>query len=102
LIQEFHDVKSVEAIFIFNSNGQIDSRFPKLYGVYAHFGELLMALKDIVHWFEQNQMELFVFGRDRIFLWSQLWKEEVSQSMIFFLYNYFLVYQITKISWFIR
>ncbi len=80
LIEEFHDVKSVEAMFIFHSDGQIDSRYPKLHGVSAHFEELLVALRDTLHWFEQTQMELFVFGRDRIFLWSQLWKEEVSQS----------------------
>ncbi len=79
LIEDFHNTKSVEAMFILNSDAQIDSRFPKLYGVYAHFEELLMALKFTLQWFEQTQMELFVFERERIFLWSQLWKEEVSQ-----------------------
>jgi hypothetical protein len=79
LIEEFHNLNSVEAIFIVNSEAQIDSRFPKLYGAYTHSEELLMALRETLDWFEETQMELFVFQRDRIFIWSQLWKEEVSK-----------------------
>jgi hypothetical protein len=77
LIEEFHNINSIEAIFILNSEAQIDNRFPKVYGVYVHFEELLLALKNTLEWYEQTQMDLFVFERDRIFLWSQLWKEEV-------------------------
>jgi hypothetical protein len=101
LIEEFHNLYSVEAIFILNSEAQIDSRFPKLYGVYTHFEELLMALKDTLEWFEQTQMDLFVFEHDRIFLWSQLWKEEVNKiinkNRYSFLFFYYLVFKITKI-----
>jgi hypothetical protein len=79
LIEEIHHLDAVEAIFILNSEAYVDSRFPKLYGVYGYFEELVAALKDTLEWFEQTQMELFVFERDRIFLWSQLWKEEVSK-----------------------
>jgi len=79
LIEEFHNINSIEAIFILNSEAQIDNRFPKVYGVYVHFEELLLALKNTLEWYEQTQMDLFVFERDRIFLWSQLWKEEVRQ-----------------------
>ncbi len=78
LLDEVHNLNAVEAIFILNSEAYIDSRYPKLYGVYGCFEELLKALKDTVEWFEQTQMELFVFERDRIFFWSQLWKEEVT------------------------
>ena len=77
VLEEFHQIQSVEAIFLLNDDGQIDSRFPKLYGVYVHVKELLTSLKDTLQWFEQTQMEVFVFEHDRIFLWSQLWKEEV-------------------------
>jgi hypothetical protein len=82
LIAEFHNIKSVEAMFILNPEAQIDSRFPKLFGVYTYFEELLTGLQHTLEWFEQTQMELFVFERDRIFLWSQIWKEEVSRNQI--------------------
>jgi hypothetical protein len=101
LIEEFDNLYSVEAMFILNSEAHIGTRFPKLYGVYTHFGELLMALKDTLEWFEQTQMDLFVFEHDRIFLWSQLWKEEVNKiinkNRYFFLFFYYLVFKITKI-----
>jgi hypothetical protein len=88
LIEEFDNLDCVEAMFILNSKAHLGSRFAKLYGVYRHFEELLMALKDTLEWFEQTQMDLFVFEHDRIFLWSQLWKEDVSKikqkSLLFF------------------
>lgn len=80
LLEDFHNVQSVEAIFILNDDAKGDSRFPKLYGSYVHLKELLTALKTSLQRFEETQMEIFVFERDRIFLWSQLWKEEVSSS----------------------
>jgi hypothetical protein len=79
LIEEFHNLNSVEAMFILNSEAQIDGRFPKLHGIYTNFEKLLIALKDKLEWFEQTIMDLFVFEHDRIFLWSQIWKEEVSK-----------------------
>lgn len=81
LLEEFHNVQSIQAIFILNDDAKADSRFPKLYGSYVHLKELLAALKSTLQWFEETQMEIFVFERDRIFLWSQLWKEEVSSSI---------------------
>jgi hypothetical protein len=103
LIEDFHNVKSVEAMFLFNSDAQTDVRFPKLYGVYTDFEKLLTALKSTLQWFEQTQMELFIFERERIFLWSQLWKEEVKsiRSRLFFKSNSFLVNQTTEIESFI-
>ena len=81
LLEDFHNLQSVEAIFILNDDAKADSRFPKLYGSYVHLKELLTALKTTLQWFEETQMEVFVFEHDRVFLWSQLWKEEVSSSM---------------------
>jgi hypothetical protein len=78
LIKQVHDFDAVEALFIVNSDVLIDkNKFPKVFGIYTHLEELLTALRNALEWFEQTQVELFVFERDKIFLWSQLWKEEV-------------------------
>lgn len=77
VLEEFHSIKSIEAIFIFNIDAQLDSRFPKLYGVYSHYEQVLNGIKDTLDWYEQVQLEIFVFERDRVFLWIQLWRDEV-------------------------
>lgn len=81
ILEEFHPVKAIEAIFIFNADAQIDNRFPKLYGVYSHYEQLLNGIKDTLEWYEQVQLEIFVFERDRVFLWLQLWRDEVNSIM---------------------
>jgi hypothetical protein len=79
LIKDVHNCSSVEAIFLLNSDVLIDkSRFPKLVGVYIYSEELFTALKNTLKWSEQTQIEFFAFEYDQIFLWLQLWKEEVS------------------------
>jgi hypothetical protein len=80
LIEEVHNINAVEAMFIFDVDMEIDkSKLPKLYSTYTYFEELLIALRNTLEWFEETQVNLFVFERDRIFLWLQLWKEEVSK-----------------------
>jgi hypothetical protein len=76
LIEHAHDCPAVVAIFIWNSDGQIDrNRFPKLFGSYENSEELLTVVRNGFEWFEQTQLELIVFERDQLFLWLQLWKE---------------------------
>ena len=81
LIEEFHSLKSIEAMFILNTDINLSRRLPKLYGVYPHTEELLTALRNALEWFEYNQLEPFVFEENGLFLWSQLWKEEVSEKI---------------------
>lgn len=79
IIKDVHDLKCVEAMFILNSTLKIDkNRFPKLFGVYVHQEELFSALRNGYEWFEQTQMHFFSFEHEKVFLWSQLWKEAVS------------------------
>ena len=79
LFQAAHELSTIEAIFLLGSNPQID-RTPliKISGIYSQFEELLGGLREALEWFEYTQMDLFSFQSDRMFLWSQLWKEEVS------------------------
>lgn len=79
LVTAVHDLSVVEAIFILGSDTQIDrSQWTKVDGIYSNFEELLVGLREALEWFEQTQMNVFAFDRDRAFLRSQLWKEEVS------------------------
>ena len=76
LLQQIHDCLSVEAMFIINSDTQIDRiRFPKVVGIYEHSEELFAALKNALDWFEQAQLDFFTFEREQLFLWLQLWRE---------------------------
>ena len=77
LLDEFHPLKSIEAIFLFDSDAKLDNRFPKLYGVYSHYEQLFNAIKDTLDWYEQTQFETFVCENDRVFIWLQLWRDEV-------------------------
>ena len=56
----------------------IKGDFPKLFGIFNQQEELFRILKEVFDTFEQIQLEEFAFEEDKIFLWSQLWKEEVS------------------------
>lgn len=77
-IKDVHDCEVVEAIFILNANIKLDkNRYPKLFGVYSHPEEVLKSVRWAHEWYEQTQMNFFSFEHEKIFLWSQLWKEEV-------------------------
>lgn len=79
LFEAVHDLDTVEAIFLFGSNPQIDrTQLAKISGIYSQFEELLCGLREALEWFEHTQMDFFSFDRDRMFLWTQLWKEEVN------------------------
>jgi hypothetical protein len=83
LVTTVHDFAVVEAIFILNPNIEnIRGFFPKLFGIFSQQEELFRVVKEIYDAFEQIQLEVFVFEEDKVFLWSQLWKEEVSQSIL--------------------
>lgn len=78
LFQAAHELSTIEAIFLLGSNSQIDqTQWIKINGVYSQSEELLSGLREASEWFECTQMDLFCFQSDRMFLWSQLWKEEV-------------------------
>ena len=81
LITTVHHFTAVEAIFILDPNvDSIKGDFPKLSGIFNQQEELFRVLKEIFDIFEQIQLETFVFEEDKMFLWSQLWKEEVSND----------------------
>lgn len=78
LISTVHDFPAVEAIFILDPNeDMVRGDFPKLFGVFPQQEELLRLVKEVFDAFEQVQLEDFAFEQEKIFLWSQLWKEEV-------------------------
>jgi hypothetical protein len=78
LITTVQDFPAVEAIFILDSNAE-NSRgdYPKLFGIFNQQEELFRVLKEVLDTFEQIQFEEFVFEEEKVFLWSQLWKEGV-------------------------
>lgn len=78
LITTVQNFPAVEAIFILDLNAE-SSRgdYSKLFGVFNQHEELLRAVKDALDTFEQIQFEEFAFEEDKVFLWSQLWREEV-------------------------
>lgn len=77
-IETIHNLSTVEAIFILNSNAEIsDADLPKLAGIFNQHEELLIALRDTLGWFERGKFEVFAFEHDKNFILSQLWKEKV-------------------------
>lgn len=79
LIATVHSFIAVEAIFILNQNGDnIKGDFPKLFGIFNQQEELFRMLKEVYNVFGEVQLEEFSFEQDLVFLWSQLWKEDVS------------------------
>lgn len=81
LINLVHACPAVEAIFILSVNAEnVKGDFPKLFGVFNQQEELLRVLKEIFDLFEQVQLEDFHFEAEKVFLWSQLWKEDVSSE----------------------
>lgn len=73
------NIKNIENIFILDPNGQnVDGYYyPKLIGIYQSIDELLRELKITLHFYEQLQMENFLFENEKTFLWRQLWKKDV-------------------------
>lgn len=83
LIATVHDIPAVEAIFILDPHANnIKDDFPKLFGIFTQQEELFRVLKEVFDAFEQIQLEEFAFEEDKIFLWSQLWREDVSINKI--------------------
>ena len=81
LIATAHDFPAVEAIFVFDPNAEnIKGDFPKLFGIFNQQEQLFRVLKEVLDLFEEIQLEDFAFEHDKIFLWSQLWKEDVSKK----------------------
>jgi hypothetical protein len=79
LIAKVHKFAAVEAIFILDPNIEsIKGDFPKLCGIFNQQEELFRVLKEVIDVFEQIQLEVFAFEQDKVFLWSQIWKEKVS------------------------
>jgi len=84
IITKVHNVAAVEAIFILDPAVEsIKGDFPKLAGIFNQQEELFLVLKEILDVFEQIQLEVFAFEQDKIFLWSQLWKEGVSNQNLY-------------------
>jgi hypothetical protein len=84
LITIVHNFAAVEAIFILDPNMEsVKGDFPKITGIFEQQEELFRLLKEVLEIFEQIQLEVFVFEEEKIFLWSQLWKEEVSNKKLF-------------------
>ncbi|CAF3308764.1 unnamed protein product [Rotaria socialis] len=83
LIATVHSFVPVEAIFILNQNGDnIKGDFPKLFGIFTQQEELFRMLKEVYNTFEEVQLEEFTFEQDLVFLWSQLWKEDLRSRKI--------------------
>lgn len=74
-----HQCITVEAIFVLDPDtNTIRREFPKLIGIFIQQEELIRVLKETLDTFEQIQLERFTFETNKIFLWWQLWKENVS------------------------
>ena len=83
LIATIHDFPTVEAIFVLDpSASDVKGNFPKLFGIFTQHEELLRTVKEVFEAFEQVQLEEFSFEHDKVFLWSQLWKEEVPSIVL--------------------
>lgn len=84
LIGMVNALTAVEAIFILTNNAEsVKGDLPKIFGVFNQQEELLRVLKEILDIFEQVQSEEFHFEEEKVFLWAQLWKEEVSNDYNF-------------------
>lgn len=80
-LSTIHACSSIEAIFILDSNGtSLRGDLPKVIGIYTQQEELVRTVRITLETFEQVQLEIFSFEADKIFLWWQLWKEEVQKT----------------------
>ena len=79
-LNRVHQSSNVEAIAVLHSNLEsVKGDLPKLVGVFRQQEELLRVLKDLLEIFEQVQLETFAFEEEKVFLWSQLHREEVRE-----------------------
>ncbi|CAF4640957.1 unnamed protein product [Rotaria sp. Silwood2] len=89
LIATVDNMHSIEAIFVFDRDANsVNGQYHKFLGVFTQQEELLQMLKKTLDRFQQIQLETFVFEEDKIFLWLQLWKEEVTITIMSYT-NYF-------------
>ena len=75
-----HQCSTVEAMAVLHPTAEgVKGDLPKLVGVFRQQEELLRVLKDALEIFEQVQLETFAFEEEKVFLWSQLCREEVGE-----------------------
>lgn len=91
LIATINDLPNVEAIFLLDPHIKtLRSNFPKLCGIFNQEDKLFRELRETLDVYEQVQLEAFVYEEDNIFLWRQLWKEDVSNRVSSFIKIIFL------------
>ena len=79
LISMLNAMENIEAIFVFEFEvNSIKGEYSKLIGVCNQHEELIQMLKQTLDIFQQIQLERFVFEEDNVFLWLQLWTEQVT------------------------
>lgn len=83
LISRIHSFQNVEGIFVFDPDKNSMREFPKLIGIFQQQEQLLRDLRMVIERFDLIQLESFVFQDEKLFLWWQLWKEEVNISLFF-------------------
>ncbi|CAF1277038.1 unnamed protein product [Rotaria magnacalcarata] len=72
---------AVEAIFVLDPDtNSIRAEFSKLTNIFTQQEELIRVLKATLNTFEQIQLEKFSFETDKMFLWWQLWREEIASK----------------------
>ena len=78
LISTLNTIENIEAIFVFEFEvNTIKGEYSKLIGICNQHEELIQMLKQTLDIFQQIQLERFVFEGDNVFLWLQLWTEQV-------------------------
>ncbi|CAF3321431.1 unnamed protein product [Rotaria sp. Silwood2] len=83
LIAAMNNIDNIEAIFVLHSDiNSIKGNYHKLLGIFTQQEELIRILKETLDKFQQIQLERFIFEQDNIFLWLQLWKEELTNRKI--------------------
>ncbi|CAF3502135.1 unnamed protein product [Rotaria sp. Silwood1] len=81
LIATVHLCTAVEAIFVLDpETNSVRGDFPKLIDIFTQQEELLRVLRITLDTFEQIQLERFAFETDKVFIWWQLWKVEITSQ----------------------
>ncbi|CAF2514937.1 unnamed protein product [Rotaria sp. Silwood2] len=81
LLATVHLCIAVEAIFVLDPDtNSVRGDFPKLIDILTQQEELLRVLRITLDTFEHIQLERFVFETDKMFIWWQLWKEEITSQ----------------------
>ena len=87
-----HQYAHVEAIFVLDADANgVRGDFPKLIDIFKQQEELLRVLRITMETFERIQLEAFAFATDKIFLWWQLWKEQVKSLSFFQIVEFVLI-----------